>query len=103
MGLPLKGPLYKSAVEHLKAKNFCQVSEKLNANIFGEKIREAIVEPFRWNSSVFTLPHTSLEAREIEGLDGRNESNNSRTPMNLLYRAAVPAATKDQIASKSID
>ncbi|KAF7874180.1 hypothetical protein EAF04_002852 [Stromatinia cepivora] len=52
--LPLKGPIYTSTVEHLESKSFREKSKELGADALGAEIREAILQPFRWNLSTFT-------------------------------------------------
>ncbi|TGO07017.1 hypothetical protein BTUL_0348g00050 [Botrytis tulipae] len=52
-GLPLDGPIYTSAIKHLKSKFFCRKLEELDANALGAKIRETIFKPFQWHLSTF--------------------------------------------------
>ncbi|CAD6443728.1 eef7672e-9e31-4a2c-967a-cde4ac3a9b7f [Sclerotinia trifoliorum] len=59
--LPIKGPIYESAIEHLESKCFREKSMNLGADTLGAEIREAILKPFRWNLSTFKQnTHSSL-------------------------------------------
>lgn len=59
IGLPLSGPTYEEAIECLKSKHFCGKANELGADALGTSIREAILEPFRWNHLTFQENHSN--------------------------------------------
>ncbi|KAJ8062028.1 hypothetical protein OCU04_009809 [Sclerotinia nivalis] len=67
--LPLKGPIYKSAVEHLESKSFREKSTKLGADALGAEIRESILKPFRWNLSTFERSIQSSSYRHSTNIE----------------------------------
>ncbi|KAJ8062300.1 hypothetical protein OCU04_008846 [Sclerotinia nivalis] len=68
--LPLKGPIYTSTVEHLESKSFREKSKELGADALGAEIREAILQPFRWNLSTFTQNTHSSSYRDSTDTGG---------------------------------
>ncbi|KAH7418725.1 hypothetical protein BKA64DRAFT_207246 [Cadophora sp. MPI-SDFR-AT-0126] len=106
--LPLDGPLYEKAVAHLKTIRFCEISEKLGADILGTQIREAIMKPFRWSLTEFN----NTCADDMHGRAARAATEQSSalsphfnlpggtTPIDLLYQAAVQAQEHEQMICK---
>lgn len=98
--LPLDGPIYESAVKHLKSKLFCEKAEKLGADVLGTEIREAILKPFRWNLSVFKQNTSSNIVYSYRGPTDNGSSIGSRGPHLLNTSYEYPIPTQERISGQ---
>lgn len=97
--LPLTGPSYEKAAQHLVDIGICEESHRIGANVLGTEIREFIIQPFRWNISSAQIniqPFSSLSSspNASQTQTGTNEGRSNKDLTQLQYAKVKPARSK---------
>ncbi|KAM0145975.1 hypothetical protein ACHAQE_010979, partial [Botrytis cinerea] len=104
--LPIKGAAHEEIIAILKSADIKQKSESIHAGMLGRKIRQGLLEPFKWHHLTSTCPEAASNraARVEQGLrssaictpatinystSSLDSTGNDQTAMDILSAAAV--------------